>query len=141
VKSWPGGKGTSKGSPHDWQIFLKLYGFTEEQALAWKENPIDLLAPVAKAKIPIIHVVGDADDVVPVLENTTMLVERYRALGGKIEVISKPGIGHHPHSLEDPIHRLSRLSSPQTSSRVGPTFSQEKDRTTIVRYSRDIRHL
>lgn len=102
VKSWPGGKGAGKGSPRDWQLFLKVYGFTEEQGLAWRGNPIDILEPIAKAKIPIIHVVGDADDVVPVSENTAILIERYKAFGGHVELISKPGIGHHPHSLEDP---------------------------------------
>ncbi|MFM7138504.1 MAG: hypothetical protein ACKO1M_15790 [Planctomycetota bacterium] len=31
------------------------------------------------------------------------LVERrYRELGGTIEVIHKPGVGHHPHGLDDP---------------------------------------
>ena len=34
--------------------------------MAWMQfNPIDILEPIAKAKIPIIHVVGDADNVVP----------------------------------------------------------------------------
>ena len=28
--------------------------------------------------------------------------QRYQALGGRIHVIGKPGVGHHPHSLEDP---------------------------------------
>jgi len=27
---------------------------------------------------------------------------RYEALGGHVELILKPGVGHHPHSLEDP---------------------------------------
>lgn len=35
-------------------------------------------------------------------ENTDILAKRYKELGGKIEVISKPGIGHHPHSLPNP---------------------------------------
>jgi hypothetical protein len=47
-------------------------------------------------------VVGDADDVVPVAENTTILKERYEKLGGHVELIVKKGIGHHPHSLPDP---------------------------------------
>jgi alpha/beta superfamily hydrolase len=59
------------------------------------------LEPLARAKIAIIHVVGDADDVVPVAENTAMVEERYRKLGGEIRVIQKPGVGHHPHGLED----------------------------------------
>ncbi|HWQ55476.1 MAG TPA: prolyl oligopeptidase family serine peptidase [Bryobacteraceae bacterium] len=102
VKSWPGGKGKGKGSVNDWTLFKNVYGLTEEQALAWKQNPINILAPIAKAGIPIIHVVGDADDVVPYDENTLVLKERYEALGGHVELIVKPGVGHHPHSLENP---------------------------------------
>ncbi|MEQ8339086.1 MAG: alpha/beta hydrolase, partial [Cyclobacteriaceae bacterium] len=52
--------------------------------------------------IPMLHIVGDADEVVPVAENTTIFEERVKAAGGKIQVIHKPGIGHHPHSLENP---------------------------------------
>ncbi|MCA9142206.1 MAG: prolyl oligopeptidase family serine peptidase [Planctomycetaceae bacterium] len=101
-KSWPGGKGTGKGSEASWRDCLKAYGFTEEQALAYQGNPIDNLEPLAKAGIPLLNVVGDADDVVPVAENTGILAERYRELGGSITVINKPGVGHHPHSLKDP---------------------------------------
>jgi pimeloyl-ACP methyl ester carboxylesterase len=102
VKSWPGGKGKGKGSPRDWLLFEKVYGLTEEQAVRWAGNPIDLLQPIAMAHVPIIHVVGTADDAVPVAENTDVLRQRYEALGGHIEVIAKPGVGHHPHSLADP---------------------------------------
>ncbi len=102
-KSWPGGKGKGKGSPKDWLSLQKLYGFADEAAaLAYKGNPVDVLATIAQAKIPIIHVVGDADDVVPVAENTQILEDRYRALGGEVQVIHKPGVGHHPHGLDDP---------------------------------------
>ncbi len=101
-KSWPGGKGKSKGSPKDWELVLKTHGFKEEaEALAWKKNPIDNLAPLAKAKVPLLHVVGDADEVVPVEENTALMEERYKKLGGSIQVIHKPGIGH-VHGLDDP---------------------------------------
>ncbi len=102
VKSWPGGKGKGKGSPGDWGLFKRVYGFSEEQALAWKGNPIGILAPIAKARIPVLHVVGDADDVVPYDENTLVLKERFEDLGGHMELIVKPGVGHHPHSLENP---------------------------------------
>ena len=44
----------------------------------------------------------DADEAVPLPENTKVLAERYRRLGGRIRVIVKPGVGHCPHSLEDP---------------------------------------
>ena len=65
-------------------------------------NPVDQLKPLADAKIPILHVVGAADVVVPVEENSAIIEARYKALGGSIKVISKPGIGHHPHALKDP---------------------------------------
>jgi pimeloyl-ACP methyl ester carboxylesterase len=101
-KSWPGGKDKGKGSAKDWQSCMSLYGFKDEaEALAWKGNPIDTLAPLATAKIPVIHVVGDADDVVPFAENAGIIEQRYKALGGEIQVIHKPGIGHHPHGLDD----------------------------------------
>lgn len=102
VKSWPGGFGRAKRAEKEWRQFLEVYGLTEGQAKAWRGNPIDRLAPIARARIPILHVVGDADDVVPVEENTDVLRERYRALGGHIEVIVKKGGGHHPHGLDDP---------------------------------------
>jgi pimeloyl-ACP methyl ester carboxylesterase len=102
-KSWPGGKGKGKGSAGDWELFKKIYGFkTDQEAIDWKHQPIDELEPIAKAKIPIIHVVGDADDVVPIAENTMVLKERYEKLGGHVELIVKKGVGHHPHSLADP---------------------------------------
>ena len=52
--------------------------------------------------MPILSVCGEADRVVPFAENTAVLEKRYRELGGPIEVIRKPGVDHHPHSLKDP---------------------------------------
>lgn len=102
-KSWPGGKGKGKGSNGDWTSLLANYGFREEaEALSYNENPVDLLEPLYKAGIPLIHVVGDVDDVVPVAENTTIIEQRYKALGGTIHVFHKPSVGHHPHGLDDP---------------------------------------
>jgi pimeloyl-ACP methyl ester carboxylesterase len=63
---------------------------------------VDNLKPLAGAKIPILSVCGDADDVVPLEENTALVEKRYRQLGREIKTISKPGVGHHPHSLVDP---------------------------------------
>jgi pimeloyl-ACP methyl ester carboxylesterase len=102
-KSWPGGKGKGKGSPRDWQLVLDCYGFKDEaEALAYNKNPVDNLAPLAAAKVPLLHVYGDADNVVPWDENTGLIAERYRKLGGSITLIAKPGVGHHPHGLDDP---------------------------------------
>jgi len=101
-KSWPGGKGRGPGSVKDWQKLLNVYGFTEEQALAYKLNPVDNLTPLAKAHIPVLIVCGDADKTVPVDENVFVVEKRYKELGGEIKVIVKPGADHHPHSLKDP---------------------------------------
>jgi pimeloyl-ACP methyl ester carboxylesterase len=102
-KSWPGGKGRGKASAWDWASLMKLYGFANEaEALAFKGNPVDTLEPLAKAKVALIHVVGDADVVVPPAENSAIVEVRFRKLGGVIEVIHKPGVGHHPHGLDDP---------------------------------------
>jgi pimeloyl-ACP methyl ester carboxylesterase len=101
-KSWPGGKFAGKGSPNDWKQLLQIYGLSEAEAMAYRLNPIDNLQPLAKAKIPIISVCGDADKTVPMAENTSIAAERYKKLGGKMKVIVKPGVDHHPHSLVDP---------------------------------------
>lgn len=102
-KSWPGGKGEGVGSPESWQKCLAAYGLTEEQAMAYAHNPIDNLEPLVKAGVPALHVCGGADEVVPVAENTAILEERYKALGGDITCIIKPDGGHHPHSLKNPL--------------------------------------
>ena len=102
IKSWPGGKGVGKGHLGTWKNCLKAYGLTEAEALQFKGNPIDHLKPLADKQVPLLHIVGAADKVVPVAENTTIVEQRFKRLGGKIQVISKPGIGHHPHSLKDP---------------------------------------
>jgi len=103
MKSWPGGKGKGTGSPPDWAACLEAYHFPDEAtALAYRGNPIDTLEPLVKAGIALVHVVGDADDVVPPAENAIIVEERVRKLGGTIMVIHKPDCGHHPHGLDDP---------------------------------------
>ena len=115
-KSWPGGFGTGRGSPAQWQLVLERYGFDDEaEALAYNENPIDNLQPLANAGVPLLHVYGDADDVVPWEENTGIIAERYRELGGEITLIGKPGVGHHPHGLDDSttiVEFIARHASP-----------------------------
>ena len=101
-KSWPGGRGKSPGDPESWRRCLAAWGFTEEQALAFRGNPVDTLEPLAAAGIPVLHVCAEADDAVPPAENTDRVERRYRELGGDIRVIRKPGAGHHPHGLPDP---------------------------------------
>ena len=102
LKSWPGGRGKGTGSPREWQRVLEQYNFqSEAEALAYAKNPVDQLAPLAAAGVPLLHVYGDADEVVPWEENTGVVAQRYRQLGGSMTLIAKPGVGHHPHGLDD----------------------------------------
>ena len=101
-KSWPAGWGKGKGSSGDWTRCKTVYGLDDAQAKAYALNPVDNLAPLAKAHVAILSICGDADDVVPMPENTLLVQSRYEKLGGEIKVITKPGVGHHPHSLKDP---------------------------------------
>jgi len=102
MRSWPGGKGKGRGSPRDWQKVLEVFGYAcEEEAMQSDINPVDHLQPLADHRIPILHVYGDADEVVPWEENSGVVAQRYRELGGEIQLIAKPGCKHHPHGLED----------------------------------------
>src|SRR5262249_51122427 len=92
IRSWPGGKGASKGDARCWQQALGIYGLTEETTKDFQGNPLDRIAAIAAAKIPILAICGDADKVVPYPENTAILEERYKKLGGNISVILKPGV-------------------------------------------------
>ena len=101
-KSWPGGYGAGKRSDRDWNLVLQRYGFKDEsEAKSYAKNPVDNLKLLAAAKVPLLHVYGDADEVVPWEENTGLLAKRYKELGGSITLIAKPGVKHHPHGLDD----------------------------------------
>ncbi|MEO7212609.1 GDSL-type esterase/lipase family protein [Mucilaginibacter sp.] len=100
IKSWPGGKGTSMGDTTSWKQFKKVFGFTEEQALAFKDNPIDNLEGLAAFHVPILHYISNADKLVPVTENSNVLVKKYRVLGGpatEVVIDKQPQelSGHH----------------------------------------------
>ncbi len=102
IKSWPGGLFNGKGSPESWIECLRVYNLNEKSVLGFEGIPLNTCINVAKAGIPVIHVCGDADESVPYEENTELLAKKFRAAGGEIKIILKEGIGHHPHSLEDP---------------------------------------
>lgn len=102
IKSWPGGMFKGKGSPDAWKICLDAYGLDKETVKDFMDIPVNNCVSIATAGIPVIHVYGEDDKVVPYAENTALLAENFRAAGGTIELIGKKGIGHHPHSLKDP---------------------------------------
>jgi len=86
LRSWPG---LDKA--------CSAYGLTAAQLgeqLA-QHDPIDRLAPLAKAGVPIFHIHGDADMLVPLADNSAELARRYRALGGSMRLRVPPGQGHN----------------------------------------------
>jgi len=75
----------------------KAYGMTPaalQESLA-EHNPIDRLAGLAAARVPILHIHGDSDTVVPIELNSGELARRYRKLGGPATVIVAKGQGHN----------------------------------------------
>lgn len=60
-----------------------------------KYNPIDNLQALAMARVPVFHIQGDSDKVVPHEKNSGLLASRYQALGGPVEIEVIPGQGHN----------------------------------------------
>ena len=64
-----------------------------------KTQPLDDLAPLAKASVPLFHVCGSLD---PWLQSQTRVAERrYQELGGRITVMIKEGEDHYPLAPKD----------------------------------------
>jgi len=65
------------------------YGLTLEELehRIGEFNPIDNLAPLAKAGVKILHLHGAADTLIPTAANATELARRYRELGGEAEIV------------------------------------------------------
>lgn len=104
IKSWPGRFYPYGGSSNEtWELCKKAYGLkSDEEAKTAKVSPIDKTEKIAKTKIPLLHICGLADSTVPYEYNTKPFAEKIKAAGGKIMVIEKPGVKHHPHSLANP---------------------------------------
>jgi predicted esterase len=75
-----------------------LIDFSMDQDTFFKSvdlhNPIYQLGELAAAKVPLFIVHGDSDRIVPLEENTEIVINRYTKLGGKAEVKVVPGKGH-----------------------------------------------
>lgn len=101
IKSWPGGLYSGTGSRSAWAKCLDVYGLDSISVLEFEGVPLHTSQAVAKAKIPVLHVYGDADKVVPVGENTALVAEVFEQAGHELTLMPKPGVGHHPHCFED----------------------------------------
>lgn len=101
-KSWPWNHPASKAS--DWPLVLKAYGFkSDAEAMAYPLNPLDQLEPLARARIPIRHVISLNDRVVPPEQNTLEAQRRLERLGSGMDVVSvKEGPECEGHHFEYP---------------------------------------
>ncbi len=73
------------------------YGLSEEEfanQLAG-HNPIDRLRPLAEAGVPVFHIHGNTDTVVPLEQNSAELQRRYVRLGGMMQLIIAENQGHN----------------------------------------------
>jgi len=74
-----------------------------------KTPPLDNLAPLAKAGVPILHVCGSLD---PWLNDQTRVAEkRYKELGGQFTLILKESEGHYPLAPRDPQQVVDFITS------------------------------
>jgi lysophospholipase L1-like esterase len=103
IKSWPGGYGKSPVSINDWKLAKEAFELiTDYEVSVFKGNPVDKVTQILSGGYPMLHVCGDADEAVPYDENTGLFEKKILEAGGSITVIHKPGVGHHPHSLQNP---------------------------------------
>ncbi len=58
-------------------------------------NPVDRLAPLAAARVPLFAIHGDVDKLVPLETNSALVRDRYTALGGTMELVIPAGQGHN----------------------------------------------
>jgi endonuclease/exonuclease/phosphatase family metal-dependent hydrolase len=109
------------------------YGMTEAQLKAelGRHNPVDRLAPLAKAGVPIFHVHGDKDGTVPLADNSALLASRYREAGGTVALQIAEGQGHNMwrgffecQPLVDFVIR-GGAAAPATQPASGPAASSE----------------
>ncbi|QEL13672.1 hypothetical protein [Limnoglobus roseus] len=96
-----------------------------------KAQPLDNLAPLAKAGVPVLHVCGSLD---PGLASQTRVLEkRYQELGGSVTVIVKDGEGHYPTAPKDlkPVvdFILKRQATVEPKVETSPPRDYRFDRT------------
>lgn len=87
------GKG-SKGNIGPWADL----GVTD-----WNSDPrmpVNLAEPIAKAGIPALLLYGGQDATVNPALNCELFVPRFKAAGGKIDVVRRYAFGHHPHGVD-----------------------------------------
>jgi pimeloyl-ACP methyl ester carboxylesterase len=72
------------------------YGMSEKEleAKLTEHNPIDRITSLARHSVPILHLHGDSDTVVPLDKNSQVVHDRYKVLDEGMELIVIKGKGH-----------------------------------------------
>jgi len=73
------------------------YGLSEAGLAARlaEHNPVERLAPLARARVPLFHTHGTEDTVVPFDRNAALVARRYQNLGGRMTLRVLEGQGHN----------------------------------------------
>ena len=85
-------------------LLLEIYdvfSLTENTVKTYPEHPVNNFGELFKAKIPLLLIAGDADEVVPFEKNAKKMIDYCSENGVKISSIVKHGCKHHPHALDD----------------------------------------
>ena len=98
-----------------------------------KAQPLDNLAALAKAGVPVLHVCGSLD---PMYASQTREAEkRYKELGGSMTVIVQEGEGHYPTAPKDPkpvVDFIVGQQRPKAASRQPVSMKDHKSESASM---------
>lgn len=85
LRNWPGT-----------DVVAAAYGRTVAalEAEIERHNPIDLVRPLVDARVPVLHIHGDSDELIPLESHSAELIRRYRGAVGNAELVVVAGKGH-----------------------------------------------
>ena len=65
-------------------------------------SPVNLLNNIARARIPVLMLLGMADNVVDPQTNGILFAERCNQMNGAVTIIKREFYAHHPHGMDNP---------------------------------------
>ena len=95
MRSWP-----REGTVQREEVYRE-YGISKESIAVFGGHPVENFEAFFAHGIPVLLIAGDADEVVPLAENSGKMIDFCVAHGIALEYYIKPGCAHHPHSLTD----------------------------------------